>query len=444
MDAPTKISTLVKNMLNWFYQLHPVTRAIIGFITVILLGGFLLWQPISTPGPEHLSFTDAIFTATSAVCVTGLIVVDTNEDLSHFGQLVVLLLIQIGGLGIILASAFLILGLRHTISLKYRRSVQQNFINWPIKKVKKALFRAFLVIFAIEVIGAGLLTYAFSEKHDFFTALWHGVFHSISAVCNAGFSLNSDSLIQWADNPLVIVTVGLLIIAGGIGFLVLAEIFSYNKVSQKLSIHTKTMLAGSGILIVTGFIAFMILEPNWTYLDYLFQSITPRTAGFNSIDLSKWSSASHLILMVFMFIGAGAGSTAGGIKITTAWVVIANMISRIRYHRHTHIFKRRLHWKQINHALVLLFIGIMIIFIITFTLTITENAGFKEILFEVFSALGTVGLSLGITSELSFLGRWIVIITMFLGRLGPLTFALIIISPNQECYTYPEEKVLIG
>ncbi len=431
-------------MFDFFTELSPPTQAMLGFLTVITIGALLLMLPGSTTAPGSMSFTDAFFTSTSAVCVTGLIVVDTGSYFTFFGQAVILSLIQIGGIGIILASSFLIIGFKKNMSMESRLELQENFVNWTFDRVKAALKLVFKLLFLLELGGAAILTYAFAKRMPFPEALWHGVFHSISATCNAGFSLNADSLVGYQDSALVVLSVAGLIVFGGLGFIVIAELIGGPTERTKYTLHTRIMLWGTVILISAGAILFAMLHPESSWLDYIFQSITTRTAGFNSIDLHLWSTPAMLVMMALMFIGAGPSSTAGGIKITTVAVLLSNLWARVRHHRNTHLLGRKLNWKQIHHALILFFLALFIVMFFTFALTITEEATLEVISFEVFSALGTVGLSLGITPELTTGGRWLIILAMYLGRLGPLTFALVLIRPARQEYTYPEERMLIG
>ncbi|MFP4687536.1 MAG: TrkH family potassium uptake protein [bacterium] len=430
--------------MSFFTELSPAWQAIFGFLVVITIGALLLMLPVSTVSEGGMSFTNAFFTSTSAVCVTGLIVVDTGTVFTFFGQLVIISLIQIGGIGIILASSFLIIGFKKSLSMENRFELQENFANWNFDKVKQALKRVFILLFLVEAGGAAILTYSFSKTMPFFNALWHGVFHSISATCNAGFSLNADSLVGYQDNALVVLSVAGLIVIGGLGFIVLAELISGTGEQARYTLHTRVMLWGTAILITGGTLSFAFLHPESSWLDYIFQSITTRTAGFNSIDLRLWSTPAMLIMMVLMFIGAGPSSTAGGIKITTVAILLSNLWARIRHHRNTHLLGRKLNWKQVHHALILFFIALFIVMFFVFALTITEDSALEVIMFEVFSALGTVGLSLGITPELTTAGRWLIIFAMYLGRLGPLTIALVLIKPARQEYTYPEERMLIG
>ena len=429
-------------MWKWFHRSSMMTRTIIGFLGFILIGTILLSLPISLEPGKTISWTDALFTATSAVCVTGLIVVDTPEHFSFFGEFVILLLFQIGGLGIILASTVVLLGIRNSLSLQHRLSLQENFKGWEFGRIQKALRRVIRWFFCVEIAGAVILSLAFYRSMQWSDAVWQGVFHAVSAICNAGFSVRSNSLVDFANDPAVIVPVMILIIFGGLGFVVIAEILQWKQI-HSLSIHTKSIFWGSLGFIAGGTLVFALLE-NATFWEYLFQSVTARTAGFHSVDLTAWGTASILGFFLMMFVGAGPGSTAGGIKLTSLFVVLADFWRRLRRGKNVHWMHRRLSNSLVNESLVLVSLGVMIVGAMTFLLAVVEPFSLQKITFEVFSALGTVGLSLGITPELSMIGKFVIIICMFLGRLGPLTFAYLVISRTEERYTYPEEDIMIG
>lgn len=431
-------------LFRWYQRLHPGFQMILGFGLLIVIGTVLLLLPASTKAGKDLTLTDAVFTATSAVCVTGLIVVQTPFHFTWFGQLVIMVLFQLGGVGIILGSTLLLLGIKGSMGMDQRFALQQNFINWPYAKIRRVFLRLFALFFAVEVAGAAILTALFVREKSFANALWHGLFHSISAVCNAGFSLNADSIVGYGNDPLVVLTMALLIVFGGLGFVVLAELFHLENGTSRLSLHTRTMLIGTAVFILGGAVLFWGLESEASWLDALFQSVTARTAGFNSVDLVRWGTPSMLVLMFLMFVGAGPASTAGGIKITTFFAAFADVVSRMKQQEKVHWLGRRLPRQLVNNSIVLFAVAAIIVGVFTFLLTITETARLEVVLFEVFSALGTVGLSLGLTDDLTLPGKWIIITAMFVGRLGPLTFALLIISTSDVDYTYPEERMMIG
>lgn len=415
-----------------------------GFALLILIGSALLLLPMSTPEGKTLTVTDAVFTATSAVCVTGLIVVQTPWHFTWFGELVIMLLFQAGGIGIVLGSTMVLMGVKGSMGMEQRFALQESFMNWPYEKVKKLFTRVFVLFFVMEALGAAILSWQFSRGMEWHRAIWHGIFHSISAVCNAGFSVNPDSLVGYQSNPIVVITVAILIVFGGIGFVIIADFWDYFAEGNKISLHSRTMLIGTIVLITFGFGVFMILEPQSGPLGWFFQSVTARTAGFNTVDIATWGTPATMVLMFLMFVGAGPASTAGGIKITTFFAACADVVRRMKQRKNVHWLNRRLPTELVNNSVVLFSVALFTVGFSTFLLTITETSSLEIILFEVFSALGTVGLSLGITMDLSLAGKWIIIGLMFLGRLGPLTFALLIIDKTEVSYTYPEERIMIG
>lgn len=246
-------------MFGWFRRFPPGFRVILGFVSLILAGTILLLLPASTPADRTLTLTDALFTATSAVCVTGLIVVQTPLHFTWFGELVILCLFQAGGIGIVLGSTMLLMGIKGSMRIDQRFDLQENFINWPYRRVKSALKRVFLLFFGLEAAGAGILTWQFSRDMAMPRAVWHGVFHSVSAVCNAGFSLNPDSLVGYGDNPVVTLTVSTLIVFGGLGFVVIADLWDSLASGERLSLHTRTMLLGTVFLLLVGTGLFVLL-----------------------------------------------------------------------------------------------------------------------------------------------------------------------------------------
>ncbi|MFB6347432.1 MAG: TrkH family potassium uptake protein, partial [bacterium] len=395
-------------MLFWYRKLHPGIRIILGFAFLILIGTLLLLLPISTAKGKTLTVTDAVFTATSAVCVTGLIVVQTPWHFTWFGELVVMLLFQIGGIGIVLGSTMVLIGIKGSMGMDQRFALQESFMNWPYEKVKEAFVRVIALFFTMEALGAAILSWQFSKGMEWHRAVWHGIFHSISAVCNAGFSVNPDSLVGYQSNPIVVLTVAVLIVFGGVGFVVIADVWDYFEQGNKISLHTRTMVIGTLVLLAFGFGIFMVLEPNSGPLGWFFQSVTARTAGFNTVDIAAWGTPATLILMFLMFIGAGPASTAGGIKITTFFAACADVVCRMKQRKNVHWLNRRLPSDLVNNSVVLFAMALFTVGFATFLLTITETAGLEIILFEVFSALGTVGLSLGITMDLSLAGKWII------------------------------------
>ncbi|MBN2443263.1 MAG: potassium transporter, partial [Spirochaetales bacterium] len=403
------------------------------FITLILLGSLFLLLPFSWKGPEALTYIDTLFTATSAVCVTGLITVDTALY-SRFGQIVILILMQMGGLGLISFSTLYIVLPSRKISLKGSTIIKQYFIDSIEFDPKKIIELIVFFTLTIETIGAIILYYGFSPtiKED---TLFYALFHSISAFCNAGFSLFSNNLENYARNELVSITIMVLIIMGGIGFIVIRDII--NRCAGKkrhLALHTKIVIAGTLLLILIGGISIFFIEYNHSLKDYilkdkilisLFQSVTPRTAGFNTIKINNMQLFSKLLLLPFMIIGGSSGSISGGIKVTTFFILILILFRKINPQRGVSIFKRRIPAATIYRVSFFVIKTMIVLFVSFILLTISESLfnpnSEQHILtyfFECTSAFGTVGLSLGITSALTIAGKIIIIGTMFLGRVG--------------------------
>ncbi|MCK9226011.1 MAG: TrkH family potassium uptake protein [Candidatus Muirbacterium halophilum] len=438
---------------------NPALSLILSFLIVIIIGSCFLKLPGSHT--KELSWVDAFFTATSATCVTGLIVKDTPVDFTLQGQIIILLMIQLGGIGIMTFSmAFaVLLGKKLNFESKalINRMIDYDRPGYTVLILKKVL----TVMIIFEIIGAILLGIFFNingvENNLFFTS----IFHSISAFCNAGFSTFSNSLANFSNIISINLIIMILIITGGLGFFVIIEIYSFTKKKltlalfvRKLSVQVKIVLYVTIILILTGTLLFFVLEKsnvlnNMSNLDKfiasLFQSVTTRTAGFNTINIGGLSRATLLIFMVFMFVGAGPGGTAGGIKITTLYIFIKSVFSMVNSYPEVRAFGRKIPDDIVRKATAVFFISIILNFTAITLLCITEDFELKDIMFETVSAFGTVGLSTGITPFLSDAGRIIIILLMFVGRLGPVTLAIAISKQyNKSLYSLPEEKVMIG
>lgn len=440
-------------------ELRPGQVLGLGFGIIILIGTLLLALPIATQNGTSIGLVNALFTATSAVCVTGLVVVDTGTYWTIFGKTIILMLIQIGGLGFMTmatAGAF-IMGRR--IGLRNRLIMQEALNQMSISGVVRLTKYVILTTFTIEGIGAFLLSFKFIPQFGFAKGVAFSVFHSISAFCNAGFDImgNYTGLTSFVTDPLVNIVIMGLILIGGIGFSVIVDI-ARNKQYKKLSIHSKLVIMTSLVLLGAGFILFLAIEWNnpatlgeltipQKILGAMFQSVTPRTAGFNTIPIDQLETPSKLITMVLMFIGGSPGSTAGGVKTTTVGIMILTILMVIRGKDEIEFSFRRISKDTANKALAIFGIVLTIALTIITLLTITEpNLEFIDIVFEVFSALGTVGLSTGITSSLSTVGKLIIAIAMFFGRVGPLTMVIALTQRGRRkaLVRYPEGKVSVG
>lgn len=431
---------------------------LLSFAIPILMGAILLALPVSSATGSSVGWLDALFTSTSAVCVTGLVVVDTGTAYSLFGQIVIMCLIQIGGLGFMTYSVLVAVVLGKKIGLKDRLLIQQSTNALSTQGVVRLSLGIFTAALIIEALGAISLTLRWMGDMDFVTALYYGIFHSISSFNNAGFGLWADSLSRYVGDPLINIVITLLFIFGGLGFTVILDLWK-NRSWRSLSLHTKIVLSTSAILCAVGFLVIVGIE--WFNPDTFgaltgsekiwagyFQGVVTRTAGFNTIDIASMMTASQFFMIFLMFIGASSGSTGGGIKTTTFVVLLLTLISIVKGKRDVQIMRRRIPQSIIMRALAVMVVSVGVVIAATFLLTLSEHSlkkDFMEVLFEVTSAFGTVGLSMGLTAELSPLGKLIIILTMFIGRLGPLTLAFALSQKqSQEKFRYPEEKVLIG
>jgi trk system potassium uptake protein TrkH len=439
---------------------HQYVKSIfLGYIIIITLGAILLSLPLCHIG--KLSFIDALFTAASATCVTGLIVTSTSENFTFLGELIILLLIQIGGIGYMSLVIIFFLFIRNSLSLDEKRAMKQS-LDLPDLHVGSFVKKIFLVVLIIEFLGAVILTYEFSARYAFFDALWYGIFHSVSAFNNAGFSLFTDSLMSYNNNTVSLLTISLLVIFGGLGYFVLIELYENRRFSKRFTIHTRIMLYGTLILILFGMVLFLSIE--WTnpktfgelslydkLLNAFFLSINFRTSGFNSIDIGSLKDSSLFFSTIFMMIGAGQGSTAGGMKITTVAILIITVLYILKEsNQQPSIFKRTIDQKIINKALVIIMCSSFFVLLAVLILVETQNLPFIKILFEVVSAFGTVGVSAGNGDILSFsqqfdtFGKSIIIVLMIAGRLGVFAFGLILIGKAKtKHFKYPVGRIII-
>ena len=448
--------------------INPINLPILSFAGLILIGTLLLMLPVAANGPV-LAPVDALFTATSATCVTGLVVVDTGTRLSLFGQWVVLVLIQCGGLGIMTFSTVLILVMTGRFSFVQRSVIQDTFTHGPDTGLASLVRHVLMFTLLMEVAGAALLFLRFSGMYHPGRALYLAIFHAVSAFCNAGFCLYAQSLMDFSGDPLVSFTVAFLIILGGMGFLVLLELkrllFNRDQArrARRLSVHSKLVLTLSIVLLTCGTVGFLLSEWKHSmaglsvpakFMAAFFQSVTARTAGFNTLDFGKMANVTLLFTILLMFIGAGSGSTGGGIKINTLGVLFALSRSRLRGEEGTSIFRRSLAPETVGRAISVFVVAIVLIYAATMALTVSElgttiheesRGLFLKLLFEVVSAFGTVGLSVGITPQLSSIGKLILVLVMFAGRLGPLSIAVALTGKEPRSrFQYAEENVMIG
>jgi len=435
---------------------HPPRVLVTGFAVLIFIGALLLMLPVSSASGQPTGFLTALFTSTSAVCVTGLVVVDTGTYWSTFGQIVIISLIQVGGLGFMTMAVLFWLIMGRRVTFRERMLIQESLNVIELSGLIRLAKQVILLTLVIQFIITLLLAIRFIPHLGFLKGIGYSLFHAVSGFNNAGFDLFGEfrSLTQFVDDPIVNFAIGSDIILGGIGFTVMADLLRYRK-KKKLSVHTRLTLLVTGALLLLGMIVIFLLEFNNTLASLnwsgklwasWFQSVVPRTAGFNTLDMTALRPATLFFILILMFIGASPGSTGGGIKTTTFGMVMLAVISMARGKEDAEIFGRRIPKEQIYKGLGIILLAISWIVFATLVLDVVEKADFLAVLFEVVSALATVGLSAGLTPKLSGAGQVIIILTMFLGRLGPLTVAYALATRQQrkQQYRYPEERIIIG
>jgi len=449
-------------------RLTPPQLIVVSFASIILLGSLMLMQPLAVNGPP-LKFVDALFTSASAVCVTGLIVVDTGSRFTLLGQWIILVLIQLGGLGIMTFSVVFILLLGKKLAFREKILISDTFSHLPVDNIASLVKQIFFFTFAIESVGAVLLFCCWLPEYSWSHALYLAVFHAVSAFCNAGFSPLPDSLMGYRGDIIVNLTVMMLIISGGLGFFVIMELRYYclrrfQRSRRSLSLHTKLVLTVTLLLIFGGTGLLYFTEQFHTLrqvpvgeglLAAAFQSVTARTAGFNTLDIGAFGNASLLVLICLMFIGASPGSCGGGVKTTALGVFAMMMWTRMTGKEHVSLYGRTLPRNTIFSAFSIITTAGLILVLFLLILSISEVSSplplavergrFLNLLFEEVSAFATVGLSTGITSSLSGFGKCMIVMLMFIGRVGPLTAVLFFARRRTRGnFQYAEEQVMIG
>jgi len=466
----SKRKGFVSAIFRWI-EARPARIIVFGFLVVILLGTLLLSLPVSSRDNRGVGFLRALFTATSATCVTGLVVVDTALHWTRFGQVVILSLIQVGGLGIVTVTTFFFTMARRKMGLKAMVAAQESTGNFGFSDVARLVRRIVLITFVIELIGALVFATRFVPHFGWAEGLFRSVFHAVSSFCNAGFDLMGDhtgpysSLIAFNGEPVVLLNTAFLFMIGGLGFVVWSDLLEYRK-TRSIQFHTRVVLVMTGILVAFGFAFFLASEfdnslegamgalPGWQRpLAAFFQSVTPRTAGFNSLDQASLRDSSKVLTILYMMIGAAPGSTAGGIKITTFGVILFTILSEIRGYDDTLVLGRRLprdiFLRSVTIAGLALFLVVSATLVMTFseaTQLASGNLDSVDLLFESASAFGTVGLSSAGTPQLTRTSWGVLTVLMYLGRVGPASFALSLAwrARNVRERVYPEGKTLVG
>lgn len=442
-----------------YHRLNQVQYIALGFFFIILAGSLILTLPIASQSGEWTPFLDSMFTATSATCVTGLVVYDTFTHWNVFGQLVILLLIQIGGLGFITVGVGFSMAFRRRIGLRQRDLLKESINAMEIGGIVKLSRKIFIGTALCEGVGALLLATRFIPEFGLVKGIYYSIFHAISAFCNAGFDLMGGqqpyaSFTAYATDPVINITLMLLIIVGGLGFVVWSDVVSKRFRWKNYCLHTKMVISVTLLLIFGGALFLFLFEQGGTIsgmstgdqiLASLFGSVTARTAGFNTVDTGALQPESKLLTIALMFIGGSPGSTAGGVKTTTIAVILIYVVSNLRGESGCNVFHRRIGDEVIKRASMVfclnLFLGLTSVTLIL----ATSNLRMSDVLFEVYSAISTVGMTTGITRDLNVVGRIVIIILMYCGRIGSMTFALSLVAkPEAKGLSLPEEKVTIG
>lgn len=441
-----------------FQNFSPARLIILLFFVAIMAGILLLMLPASVQDGVSISFIDALFTATSAVSSTGLTVLDTADSFSQFGQVVIMILVKIGGLGFMTLGVLIALLLGKRIGMRQRLFIQASTQSVSGRGLVRLTIYIFAIALVFEVIATLILSVRFSADMPVGDAIYHGMFHAVTAFNNAGFTLFDDNMIDYRNDPFVTYTILILIITGGLGFIVIVDLFQKRRWRQ-FTLHTKMVLIGSGALIVFGTLSLFLIEllnanpvsATSMFKNFeaaLFQSVTSRSAGYSTVDVGTLLSSSQFIIIILMFIGAASSSTGGGIKVNTFFIVTLSALTTFRGGGPIHFLRRNIPIEAAMRALAVVASAVVAIIILTVLLTITEGLladEFLLVLFEAVSAISTAGLSMGLTEELSDAGKILVSIAMLLGRLGPLTLAYALARRTKTTkINYPEEKMLIG
>lgn len=456
------IDIIELSLLRRRLKITPTQIIVTGFAVLIFLGAFLLNLPAASRDGQPVGFVNALFTATSAVCVTGLVVVDTGTHWTVFGQVLIALLIQIGGLGIMTVSTLLALLMGRRITLKERLLIQESLNQFDLEGLVRLTRNIIYATLAIELAGAIMFSTVFVPDYGWKKGIAFGMFHAVTGFCNAGFDLIGEfrSFTPYVNNFIININTMLLIIIGGLGFSVWMDIYHAfrERSTKQVSLHSKVVLATTTFLILGGAVFIFAMELNnpgtlknlpasGKVLASFFHSVTPRTAGYNTLDMAALTMPTKFMTIILMFIGGSPGSTAGGIKTATAAILGLTVLAVIRGKEDPEIFGRHLPKYLVYRALAVVIISLILVVFVTMVLSITENADFMTLFFETTSAFGTVGLTLNYSPKLSLIGKLIISLTMFAGRVGPLTLVIAFAkraSRNNGNLKYPEDRIMVG
>lgn len=445
-------------------RVNPSLVIVWGYGIIIFVGMLLLLLPAASSIKGSISMIDALFTSTSAVCVTGLIVRDTEHFFTPFGKFVILILIQIGGLGYMTITTFFTVALSRRIDASMRFQTIQEFQKYSANDLKQFALKIMLFTFAVEILGAAILFFRFIKiMPNLLKAAEFAMFHSVSAFCNAGFSLFTDNLVIARNDPVIAITIAGLIIIGGFGFIALSDVNRnlFHEKRKKFAVHTTIVFLMTSVLILVPFVIFFFLERNGALSEFtilnklvnaLFHVVVPRTAGFNMISISMLKNSTLFLIIFLMFVGASPGGTGGGLKTTTFYIIIASSINKLKGKKRLTLFRRNITDDTVTNAFIIFTVSIILISIGFFTLLLTENHQPFPIIFEVVSAYGTVGLSYGLagtplslSAGFTEFGKLVIIIMMLIGRIGIMTGVTVFISKGRsDTVKYPDTKILIG
>ena len=441
----------LRNSANPYLKCPAPVLLVAIYLACIALGTLLLLLPVSHHGDVGL--LESVFTATSAVTVTGLSMVEAGSAFTPVGQFIIAFLVQLGGLGLMTFAVLILSALGISIGMPERLVLREDLNQTSLSNLTVLVKVVFVVAVSCELIGAMLLAIVFVPELGI-RGVWHAIFHSISAFNNAGFSLHPDSLSVWVGNPIINTVIPALFILGGLGFIVVGDVYQVRN-WRGLTLHSKLMLAGTASLIAVGVIAYALLE--WHNPDTLgplttgeklwaswFQGVTPRTAGFNTVDTGGMQESTGMITMILMFVGAGSTSTAGGIKVTTLCVLILATIAFFKRRQTLNVFGRSLGVDEMMKVMALITLATMLVLLGIFIITISHNGEFFDLAFEVVSAFGTVGLSRGATAELDNVGLIVILFTMFIGRVGPLAVGFLLATSSTARVRYPSGQISLG